>query len=322
MINHFREDMHRPLVGIGHSAGATELYEPHGPLTLRNSNPPLKRVLLSLIHPRLLSNLVLIDPVIQLNPPPPPKPGGPSYYQMATFRRDLWPSRSAASSAFQKNPFYQSWDPRVMELWIQHGLRDLPTALYPRPRSSSSSDPPVTLTTTKHQEAFTFVRSKFKGFDLHGKPVRRTHPDMDVPAVPAGRPFYRPEPASAVRNLPHLRPSVLYIFGEKSELSGPNLRQQKMELTGTGVGGSGGAPEGRVKAVVVPNAGHLVPLEAVGACADAAVDWLRPEMDRWARENEEWEREWTAKSVQERRTISEEWKMHVGGDPRAKTTKL
>ena len=32
MINHFREDMHRPLVGIGHSAGATELYEPHGPL--------------------------------------------------------------------------------------------------------------------------------------------------------------------------------------------------------------------------------------------------------------------------------------------------
>lgn len=36
MINHFREEMHRPLVGIGHSAGATELYELQGPLALKS----------------------------------------------------------------------------------------------------------------------------------------------------------------------------------------------------------------------------------------------------------------------------------------------
>ena len=271
------------------------------------------------MHPRLLASLVLIDPVIQLKRPPSPKLGGPSYPQMSTFRRDLWPSRSAASSLFRKNPFYRSWDRRVMDLWIQHGLRDLPTALYPGPLSPPSSDPPVTLTTTKHQEAFTYVRSSFNSLDQHGKIVRRTHPDMDDPAM---RPFYRPEPASVVCNLPHLRPSVLYIFGGKSEMSPSNLRQQKMELTGTGVGGSGGAPEGRVSAVLLPNAGHLIPMEAASACADAAAEWLQPEMDRWAREDEEWRRAWAAKSVQERRTVSEEWKTHLGGDPRAKTTKL
>lgn len=271
------------------------------------------------MHPRLLSSLVLIDPVIQFKPPPSSIPGGPSYAQMSTFRRDLWPSRSAAASAVQKTPFYRSWDPRVMDLWIQHSLRDLPTALYPGPPSPPSSDPPVTLTTTKHQEVFTFVRPNFHGLDIHGKPVRRTHLDLDESAT---SPFYRPEPISAVRNLPHLRPSVLYIFGGKSEMSPPNLRQQKMELTGTGVGGSGGAPEGRVKAVILPDAGHLIPMGPVSACADAVADWLQPEMDRWAREDEEWRRAWAAKSVQERSTVSEEWKMHLRGDPRAKMTKL
>lgn len=271
------------------------------------------------MHPRLLSSLILIEPVIQVKHPSPLRPGGPTWAQLAAFRQDLWPSRTAASSNLQRNPFFRSWDPRVLDLWIQHSFRDLPTALYPKSPSPPASDPPVTLTTTKHQEVFTFVRPSFNDLDPHGKPMRRKYPDMESPDFD---PFYRPEPAVAVRNLPHLRPSVLYIFGGKSGLSTPNLRQQKIELTGTGVGGSGGAPEGRVKAVLLPDAGHMVPLEAVGACADAAADWLRPEMNQWAREEEGWRRTWAAKSEQERRTVSEEFKMHLGGDPRAKRTKL
>ena len=46
MINQFRDKLPRPLVGIGHSMGAVTL------------------VNLSLLHPRLLSALILIDPVI------------------------------------------------------------------------------------------------------------------------------------------------------------------------------------------------------------------------------------------------------------------
>lgn len=271
------------------------------------------------MHPRLLSSLVLIEPVIQFKHPPPLRPGGPTLAQLAAFRQDLWPSRTAASSNLQKNPFFRTWDPRALDLWIQHSYRDLPTALYPTSPSSPSSDTPVTLTTTKHQETFTFVRPSFNDLDDHGKPKRQTHPDMERPDL---HPFYRPEPSIALRNLPYLRPSVLYIFGGKSGMSTPKLRQQKMDMTGTGVGGSGGVPEGRVKAVLFPDAGHMVPMETVGACANAAADWLRPEMDRWAREEEEWKRTWMAKSEQERRTVSEEFQKHLGGDPRAKMTKL
>lgn len=293
------------------------------------SNPPLKSVLLSLMHPRLLSSLILIEPVIRNEPPLPPQAGGPTYYQLSTFRRDLWPSRAAAASSFRKNPYTKSWDPRVLDRWIEHGLRDLPTALYPNPRlpsspspsPSSSPDPPVTLTTTKHQEVFTFLRPNFQGLDVNGNPVanRRTHPDMGKPAT---YPFYKPEPASALRSLPQIRPSVLYIFGGKSPMSKPDQRRHKMDVTGTGVGGSGGAPEGRVKEATLPDADHLLPFEAVSACADAAADWLRPEIHRWVREDEEWRSAWEAKSVRERSTLSEEWKVHVGGDPRGKGAKL
>lgn len=209
-----------------------------------------------------------------------------------------------------------------MELWIKHGLRDLPTALYPESPSLPSSDsPPVTLRTTKHQEVFTFLRPNFKyPISPNGQQTtnRRTHPDM---SQPPRFPFYRPEPSAAVQNLPHLRPSILYIFGGQSELSTPELRQQKMQLTGTGIGGSGGAPENRVKAVFFPDMGHLLVFEemGIGVCADAAADWLGKEMNRWSREEEEWSRDWTAKSVRDRTTLSEEWEKHMGGGgPRGK----
>jgi hypothetical protein len=32
MINYFRKEMSRPIVGIGHSAGGVELYDGQGPL--------------------------------------------------------------------------------------------------------------------------------------------------------------------------------------------------------------------------------------------------------------------------------------------------
>jgi hypothetical protein len=50
---------------------------------------------------------------------------------MSTYRPDLWPSRKAAEAAFRKNKFFQSWDSRVLDKYIQFGLREVPTALYP-----------------------------------------------------------------------------------------------------------------------------------------------------------------------------------------------
>lgn len=303
MINHFRKEMSRPLVGVGHSMGGNQL------------------VNLAYLHPRLLTSLVLIDPVIQTASAAAPDKSRLSHTQASTFRRDDWPSRVEAASSVKKSKFYQSWDPRVLDLWIKYGLRSLPTAIYPD--RSENDDDPVTLTTTKHQEVFTFLRPNFDGLDANGKLVvnRPTHPDLDLRAADT-YPFYRPEPPAVFNDLPRLRPSALYIFGGQSDLSTPDLRKQKMERTGTGVGGSGGAEADRVKEVVLEDVGHLVPMEAVARCATAAGEWLASDLKRWRSEEADFKREWEAKERKAKCTISEEWKKNIGGDPRRKSEKL
>ncbi|KAH7555145.1 hypothetical protein BM1_07806 [Bipolaris maydis] len=84
---------------------------------------------------------------------------------------------SAATEDFRKNKYYSKWDERVLQRWLQYGLRNLPTAVYPRhiqvagteahvTHEDASADT-VTLTTTKHQEVFTFLRPTF---DAHAYP--------------------------------------------------------------------------------------------------------------------------------------------------------
>ena len=309
MVNHFRKEMSRPLVGVGHSMGGNHL------------------VNLAYMHPRLLTSLVLIDPVIQNGFSVAADGSRHSHPQASTFRRDNWPSRAEAASSVKKSKFYQSWDPRVLDLWIRYGLRTLPTAIYPTESNgfdhSGHDDGPVTLTTTKHQEVFTFLRPNFDGVDANGRRIvnRRTHPDLDWRAGDT-HPFYRPETAAVFNDLPRLRPSTLYIFGGQSDLSTPDLRKQKMERTGTGVGGSGGAEADRVKQVVFEDVGHLVPMEAATRCATTAGEWLTSELKSWEDEEAEFKQEWDAKERRAKFTISEEWKKNIGGDQRRKPEKL
>jgi len=301
MINTFRDQMPRPLIGVGHSMGGCHL------------------VNLSLIHPRLLSTLVLMDPVIQKFAS---NPTGPSPAQASTYRRDLWPSREAAAATFKKSKFYQTWDDRVLQRWVTHGLRELPSPIYPDDSSKQGQDRQVTLSTTKHQEVFTFLRPNFIGLRDGEKAIvdRSTHADLD-PTGPNVYPFYRPEPLRTFHNLPYLRPSVLYIFGGKSPMSQLPHRKEKMDSTGTGVGGSGGTKEGRVREVVLEEIGHLVAMEAVEACADAATSWIGKEMGRWRDEERKFREEWSKKGILEKQVVSEEWKRMIGGPLRVKEVK-
>ena len=152
MVNHFRAQMPRPIVGIGHSMGGSNL------------------VNLSLMHPRLLETLVLIDPVIARLPSVNGNWGPAS---ASAFRRDRWPSRKVAETSFKRSKFYQTWDPRVLDRWIKYGLRELPTKIYPDPQpmpaatgstvtpeptvtpnvTANYEEKEVTLTTTKHQDS-------------------------------------------------------------------------------------------------------------------------------------------------------------------------
>lgn len=267
------------------------------------------RAHLSLIHPSLFAGLVLIDPVIQR--------GNPSrkYALPSTYRREIWPSRREAMEKFQSSAFYRAWDPRVLEKWVKFGLRDLPTNQYPS--SQDPNQPAVTLTTPKSQELFTFLRPSYidqrSGLQI-GNPSDEMHPD-DIDDFP----FYRPEPSHIFRRLPEVKPSVLYLFGESSDLSSPYARREKMETTGTGIGGSGGAVRGRVHETVLP-CGHLVPMELPQESAKSCASFIDAAVSFWDAEDSRYQNTWGKVPRDERNKIDEQWETHIG--PLPKRTKL
>ncbi|KAK5046540.1 hypothetical protein LTR84_008343 [Exophiala bonariae] len=300
LINLKREDMPRPIVGIGHSVGGAQLVD------------------LAYIHPRLLTTVVLLDPVIQIRSSEvtPEKKSNPA--RASTFRRNVWPSRQEAEVSFRKSPFYQAWDPRVMPLWLEYGLSQITDCDTNESHPSSMVSGKVTLTTPPAQEAFLFLRPNYSGFGHDGKRIdRTTHADVN-PASPINHPFYRSEPARIFHALPTLRPSALYIFAEHSYVSGvgKTFNDSKVSTTGTGVGGSGGIQEGRVKSVMLDGLGHMIPLESPQRTAREAALWIGAEIKKWRADEAEHARLWKSKSLTEKQTIDERWKRAIGGPPR------
>ncbi|KAF6795002.1 toxin biosynthesis [Colletotrichum sojae] len=291
----------RPLVGVGHSFGGNAIAN------------------LALFNPRLLSAVVLLDPVISRWSSNAKGSIAASPAAASAHRRDVWPSRDEARAAFLRSPFYQSWDPRVFEAWIDHGLRDVPTPLYPEKSSK------VTLTTTKHQEVFTYFRPSWHAYDPSGSSVTRPHlvPDLDPSLNERYHtyPLYRAEGASTLARLPHLRPPAMYVFGGESDLSTPELREEKMRLTGSGVGGSGGVARGKVAEATLPGGGHLFPMEVPDVAAKLAAGWIARGLEEWRREEEEFE-EWTRLGEREKTTLTEEWYKHIGRPERPPKAKI
>ncbi|KAF4447001.1 hypothetical protein F53441_9399 [Fusarium austroafricanum] len=291
MINTFRPPP--PIMAMGHSFGANALTN------------------VALLHPRVFTSLVLLDPVIShFASTPGARSAGPAAASM--YRREAWPSRTEAVASFSRSPFYKSWDPRVLQRWIDFGIRNV------------SGEESVTLTTPKHQEIFTFLRPSWQAYDAEGKNVIHPEYTPDLDASLNRRwstyPVYRPEGPNTVERLPNVRPSVLYVFGGKSDVSPLELQDEKIALTGTGVGGSGGQAKGRVKKVVGENNGHLVPMEDPRLCASAAADWVKAELERWWTDELKFD-EWAKKSKEEKTTVSEEFQRHIGkpAPRRAKT---
>ncbi|KAH6970330.1 Alpha/beta hydrolase family-domain-containing protein [Fusarium avenaceum] len=287
MIQAFRSPL--PIIGVGHSFGANALTN------------------LAFLHPRLLTSLVLLEPVISNYSSLPDRTvPGPANISMS--RREVWPSRKEAAAAFSRSPFFGTWNPRVLERWIKYGVTDVP------------EKDEVKLTTTKHHEVFNFLRPSWDAYDDEGKKLLRPElvPDLNPSLHPRWPtyPFYRPEGPDTVARLPHLRPSVLYIFGGKSNVSPLELQEEKMTLTGSGVGGSGGQTKGRVKKVVGKDNSHLMPMEDPLFCARVATQWIKAEVDRWRVDDLRYEN-WTTKHAEDKTTLSEEHKkflaMYEGG---------
>jgi hypothetical protein len=239
-----------------------------------------------------------MEPIIQ-----PIHGPGPNAAMMSTYRPDLWLSHEAAVTAFRKNKFFQTWDSRVLDKYIEFGLRQVPTALYPDRAKGA-----VTLTTSKHQEAWSYVRSNF-GHQDDGTD-RLLSPDLD-PKGQGRLYFTRAESNFTYTNLPYLRPSVLYIWGSTSNLTSAEWESEKLRLTGTGVGGSGGVQTGKVKKVVIDGFGHLVPCEKVGACAEHTANWLGEWLKQYRVDEEFYRNHDSKKSSQDMLVTSNEWKKRV-----------
>ena len=111
-----------------------------------------------------------------------------------------------------------------------------------------------------------------------------------------------------------MRPTVFYVFGAESDMYRPETLRLKVERTGTGNGGSGGAAQGRVDSAVLDGVGHLTPMEDVGRCADAAVRWLSRQMtEKWRKEERFLEEldGWNKKDARAKAVVSEEWKGRI-----------
>lgn len=252
--------------------------------------------------------LVIMDPVFQL------QGGGQSWARASTFRRDLWPSRKIAGEKLRASPALQSWDPVVLDKFIEYGLRDCPTETYPD-IPQEGEDVPVTLQTTVAQEVYNYVQPTYddprlmipeylKGKDFHPEDVAKAN----------GAKFMHAEMAVLFRRLEELQPSTLFVFGEKSEISGNEARRLKMERTGRGVGGNGGIETGMVKEAVL-GCGHLIPMEAPKQAATICADFVDAEIRRWAEGEDRRRKVWESLSIRERLGINDLWKEKIGGPP-------
>ncbi|CAA7261886.1 unnamed protein product [Cyclocybe aegerita] len=114
------------LVGIGHSMGAVSL-------TLTLGYTP----------PRPFRSFILVEPMIMA-----PAFGSGAVRMLVSGgekRRDIWPSRAEAYALLRARGTWKAWDERVLRLYMEHGLRDLPTLDYPDQTG-------VTLSCTKASE--------------------------------------------------------------------------------------------------------------------------------------------------------------------------
>jgi hypothetical protein len=243
------------------------------------------------------------------------------------FRKDQWPSRETVARSFSKHPIYKTWDPAVLQLFLQYGLRDLPTQLYPNVVPSDSSVP-VTLTTSKHQEVSSYTRAGFpsdRDTPLSAfSPTTSSHPDIGPKEWRHPKePFYRPETTLIFAQLPYLRPSCLWLYGaETTFMVGQKARDERANALGSGIGGSGGIGAGRVESREVSGGGHFLPFEAPRKLAMEVVGpWFDKEVELWEKNRQEERRAWDGVNPAKRSQVSEDflhW-MKTHNDPRKVT---
>ncbi|TCD65455.1 hypothetical protein EIP91_002669 [Steccherinum ochraceum] len=121
----------RTLVGVGHSYGGCSI--------VWSASHKL--------YSHLFDSIILVDPIIAGAIPYSAEHFAAYLNGMsvgALSRRDTWSSREEALRLFQASAFFQKWDPEVLKVYVEYGLRENP-------------DGSVSLKTKSIQEAITFA---------------------------------------------------------------------------------------------------------------------------------------------------------------------
>ncbi|CAG8729185.1 1446_t:CDS:2, partial [Dentiscutata heterogama] len=95
----------KPIIGIGHSLGGTCM------------------LMAEIFRPGTFSSILVIEPILR----PISCKLGVLEGTIVTKRRDRWPNRETAHANFSMNKFFQSWDPEMLNLYVQYGLYELPS---------------------------------------------------------------------------------------------------------------------------------------------------------------------------------------------------
>lgn len=136
---------------------------------------------------------------------------------------------------------------------------------------------------------------------------RLLSPDLD-PKNEGRFVVHRAECVISLNSLAHVRPSIFYMFGEKSSYSRKKDVDEKLSLTGSGVGGSGGVKAGKAKSTIVNATGHFAPFEAPMACAIPCVDWLVEAIEQFEQDEQFLKDYGTKKSEHGMLMVSQQWK--------------
>ncbi|KAI0759701.1 alpha/beta-hydrolase [Trametes elegans] len=139
------------LVAIGHSLGATAIFL----ATIPDEVPAVSyeaavMVEPALVEPQCYEEMPYVKEVLTLTA------------KGVLKRRDTWDTREQAKAYFLKRFPWNGWDERVVDLYVKHGLREVPVPGAPTGAMQ------VTLCLSKEQEstAYTYIAPHFRIVEL------------------------------------------------------------------------------------------------------------------------------------------------------------
>ncbi|ORY75454.1 Alpha/beta hydrolase family-domain-containing protein [Protomyces lactucae-debilis] len=229
-----------PLIGIGHSMGGCQI------------------AYLAVIHPRLFEGIVLMDPILfDAGSNKSSWVGKPNNIaNMSARRRQDFPSRQAARQGFLKSPFYQSWEPKVFEMWMQYGV--VPVSPPSAVSDNAAEEGPVRLSTLVSQEVYTFLHwFPKRPSEMSGNHLDMTDADVDCATF-------------TFRNLAQIRCPVKFIYGERSPDMTAEVRLGQTSRCKHSI------------EHIMPRAGHLIPMEQPLNCALSCSGFLNTQAKVWA----------------------------------------